>query len=236
MDPDQPANVQSLKNARAELLNKISARQIASDAVLQAMTQVPREAFIAPELRDHAYDDNALPIGDGQTISQPSVVAIMSTALNVQPSSSVLEIGTGSGYQAAILSQLATSVVTVERYANLAERAAATLMNLGYNNVAVHTSDGSTGWAAGAPYDRILVTAAAPSVPAALLEQLRDAEGSCLVVPVGDQTLQQLLVTERVAGQWVERHVGQVRFVPLRGHLGWSSTDWADSTSEPKIS
>lgn len=214
---------------RRKLIAHLKKRGFADAAVLEAMLTVPREEFVDPGSRQRAYDDNALPIAAGQTISQPSVVAMMTTALAVSPASRVLEIGTGSGYQAAILARLAESVVSIERYPRLAEHARRAIYRVGIHNVAIHTADGSNGWPDDAPYDRILVTAAAPRIPQPLLSQLNLRDGSRLVVPVGDRELQDLVLVCRSGGQWRQQHIGTVRFVPLRGAAGWSAADWDEN-------
>ena len=211
---------------RLRLIRSLQKRGFTDTRVLEAMMAVPREEFVDPQFRKHAYDDNALPIGSGQTISQPTIVAMMTSALAVEPSSKVLEIGTGSGYQAAVLAQLADSVISIERYPELAERARRVIEKLGIDNVEIHVGDGSKGWPPAAPYDRILVTAAAPSIPQQLLAQLKPEDGSRLVAPIGDREVQELVIVERSGGKWVERHAGTVRFVPLRGEAGWPDTDW----------
>jgi protein-L-isoaspartate(D-aspartate) O-methyltransferase len=215
-----------LESARDQLLSSLATRGIASDRVLSAIADIPRESFVAPELRSHAYDDNALPTRFGQTISQPTVVAMMTSALDLTGNEHVLEIGTGSGYQAAVISRLARSCVSVELHADLAEQAQRVLDEIGVANVRVVTGDGSVGVPAFAPYDRILVTAAAPDISATLLQQLRPVPGSKLVAPVGDQQSQSLIVVEWTAQGWVQHNAGSVRFVPLRGEAGWSSTEW----------
>ncbi|MFW6074340.1 MAG: protein-L-isoaspartate(D-aspartate) O-methyltransferase, partial [Chloroflexota bacterium] len=154
---------------RRALLDALRKNRLITERSLRAMDRVPREAFVDPELRDRAYEDSALPIGEGQTISQPTVVGIMTSALEVRPNSHILEIGTGSGYQAAVLARLGKSVVSIELVESLVERARKVLDSLGIDNVEVHHSDGSLGWPDAAPYDRIIVTAAAPSVPEVLL-------------------------------------------------------------------
>lgn len=228
MDPPQSLEMEELRENRSRLLKSLRERGFTDDVVLDALLSVPREEFVATELRQLAYDDNALPIASGQTISQPTIVAMMTTALAVEETSRVLEIGTGSGYQAAVLGEIADSVVSVERHSDLAARARTILQRLGVDNVEIHTGDGSLGWPASAPYDRILVTAAAPSVTQQLLSQLRLTDGSRLVVPIGNQDLQHLVIVERIDGEWITRSVGQVRFVPLRGEAGWSDSEWTE--------
>ncbi len=228
MNPRQSLEMDELHENRSRLLTSLQDRGVADTTVLNALLAVPREEFVAPELRQLAYDDNALPIAAGQTISQPTIVAMMTTALAVEQASRVLEIGTGSGYHAAVLAQIAEAVVSIERHPELASRAQAILKRLEMNNVEVHAGDGSQGWPASAPYDRILITAAAPSVPNRLLNQFRPADGSRLVAPIGDQALQHMTIIERSGVKWIKRVVGQVRFVPLRGEAGWSDSEWTD--------
>ncbi len=186
-----------------------------SNRVMTAMATVPRHRFVPPQLADRAYANHPLPIGQGQTISQPYIVALMTDLLDVAPGDSVLEIGTGSGYQAAVLAELAASVYSIELLAPLARRAAATLAELGYRNINTRIGDGYAGWPEYAPFDAIMVTAAAPQVPQALIDQLR--AGGRLVIPVGGQgDAQQLQVIDKQAdGRAVTRRVLSVRFVPL---------------------
>ena len=186
--------------------------------VLDAMAHVPREEFVRPSDREVAYGDHALPIGEGQTISQPYVVARMTELLDPRSTDRVLEVGTGSGYQAAVLGQLAADVVTVERHAALAEAARDLLARSGYRNVRVVNDDGSLGYPARGPYDRILITAATPKIDPSLAAQLTPA--GRIVAPVGDEELQELMVHH--ANGREERH-GAVRFVPLRGEAGFRS-------------
>lgn len=228
MNRRQSLEMDELHENRARLITSLQERGFTDATVLNALLAVPREEFVAPEFRQLAYDDNALPIAAGQTISQPTVVAMMTTALAVESTSRVLEIGAGSGYQAAVLAHIAGSVVSIERHPELAARARAIATRLGIVNLEIHTGDGSLGWPASAPYDRILVTAAAPLVPDALLSQLRQTDGSRLVAPIGDQSLQHVVIVERIDGAWEQRTVGQVRFVPLRGEAGWSDSDWTE--------
>ncbi len=187
---------------------------IRDDRVLRAMEQTPRELFVPPAFRDQAYDDVALPIAQGQTISQPYVVAFMTEALQLSPRSRVLEIGTGSGYQAAVLARLVRQVYTVERYRSLAQAAQERFRTLGLDNVLSRVGDGMRGWPEAAPFDRILVTAAAPDVPAALTEQL--APGGILVAPVGPSGDQELRRYTRRGDDGIESEgLLPVRFVPL---------------------
>jgi protein-L-isoaspartate(D-aspartate) O-methyltransferase len=194
---------------------QLRARDIEDSRVLAAMGRVPRHLFVPAALRFRAYADHPLPIGNGQTISQPYIVALMTELAEVEPDDVVLEIGTGSGYQAAVLSQIAREVATIEIVPELAETARARLAELGYENVTVRTGDGYLGWKEKAPFDAILVTAAAPEVPPPLVEQL--APGAILVIPVGPQSqIQSLLRIEKAAdGTTVTRDVLPVVFVPL---------------------
>ena len=193
---------------------QIRARGIDAPALLEAMRAVPRHRFVPSSVRHMAYRDQPLPIGYGQTISQPYVVAYMTDAAEIAPTERVLEIGTGSGYQAAVLGELAGDVYTIEFVAELAERARATLAELGYGNVHVKTGNGYLGWPEHAPYDAILVTAAPAEVPQALVDQL--ALGGKMVVPVGT-TSQQMMIIERTPRGVVERRTIPVRFVPMTG-------------------
>jgi protein-L-isoaspartate(D-aspartate) O-methyltransferase len=189
---------------------------IKDERVLSAMATVPRELFVRLEDQDVAYGDHALGIAEGQTISQPFVVARMTELLNVDPTSHVLEVGTGSGYQAAVLAELARDVVTVERHAALADRASALLADLGYENVRVVAGDASTGYPPAAPYDRVLITAATPRIAPEIVRQC--APDGRIVAPVGDQEMQHLVV--RYPDGRETRH-GAVKFVPLRGRAGF---------------
>jgi protein-L-isoaspartate(D-aspartate) O-methyltransferase len=189
-------------------------RGIADERVLQAMLRVSRHEFVPEAYRTQAYEDHPLPIGEGQTISQPYIVAIMLEALGLQPTDTVLEVGAGSGYATALLAELTARVVAVERSALLAAGATQTLSRLGYGNVNVAVGDGSQGFAAGAPYDAILVSAATHAVPQALLSQLRD-DGGRMVIPVGPAESQQLQLIRVQAGRPVVSLCGACRFVPL---------------------
>lgn len=198
----------------------LRARDIYDLRVLAAFDKVPREEFVPTQHAAHAYSDMPLPIGHGQTISQPYVVAMTVQALALMGHERVLEIGAGSGYAAAILGQLAAEVHSIERIAPLAARAADVLAKLGYDNVHVHHADGTLGWPAGAPYAAIAVAAGAPRPPQALLDQL--AVGGRLVVPMGQQDDQQLVRITRISEQQFEQeNLGAVRFVPLLGEQGW---------------
>jgi protein-L-isoaspartate(D-aspartate) O-methyltransferase len=218
--------VKAYNQQRAEMVSRqLRGRGIRDQRVLQAMLEVPRHEFVAPEFRHQAYDDRPLPIGAGQTISQPYMVAIMTESLGLRGHEKVLEIGTGSGYQAAVLARLAARVYTIERERELVDTARGILGRLAeaglleLSRLELIEGDGTEGYAAAAPYDGILVAAAAPSVPRALEEQL--AEGGRLVIPVGNLDYQQLRLIRRVSGQLAASVVNECRFVPLVGRHGW---------------
>jgi protein-L-isoaspartate(D-aspartate) O-methyltransferase len=203
---------------------------IRDPAVLQAMNRVPRERFVPAAYQTQAYEDRALPISGGQTISQPFVVAYMLSALALEASDRVLEIGTGSGYEAAVLSLIAEEVFSVEREAQLAQEARRRLAQLGYSNVQVYHGDGTLGWAEHAPYDGIVVSAGGPSVPPALRQQL--AVNGRLIMPVGRYPHQQRLIkiSRLSADEFKEVRLKHVAFVPLIGAEGWADADepwWA---------
>ncbi len=205
--------------------NQIAARSIRSAAVLGALRKVPREAFLPERLREFAYEDSPLPIAAGQTISQPYIVALMTEALDLQSGERVLEIGTGSGYAAAVLAEIAAEVYTVERLGELAEKAASTLAALGYRNVNVVHGDGTLGWAAAAPYDAIVVAAGGPGVPESLKKQLK--VGGRLVIPVGtDPRAQELVRVTRISNEeFKSEDIADVRFVPLVVKEGWAPAE-----------
>lgn len=205
---------------RAEMIEKqLRRRGIKDGAVLAVMLAVPRHEFVPVELRAQAYEDAPLPIGSGQTISQPYIVAAMTAVLHLQPDDRVLEIGTGCGYQAAVLSRLAKEVFTIERRPELASAASEKLSRLGYSNVHVHCGDGTLGLPDFAPFDAILVAAAAPAAPNPLLAQL--AEGGRMIIPVGDAENQELQLIEKRAEAFPIRMLEGCRFVPLVGFHGW---------------
>jgi protein-L-isoaspartate(D-aspartate) O-methyltransferase len=216
------------KAREAMLREQIEDRGLRSPRLIEAMYRVPRHQFVPPDLRDRAYEDGPLPIGFGQTISQPYMVAAMTHLLNLNGTETVLEIGAGSGYQAAVVSRLAREVHTVERHPELGQQAQETLASLGYSNVYVHIGDGSLGWPPAAPYQAILVTAAAPRPPEPLFEQL-DEDGF-LVIPVGGPEGQELQRWKKVNGRVYQEHLFPVAFVPLRGHLGWDEQDWQEKS------
>ena len=196
-------------------------RGIRDERVLAAMLSVPRHEFVPPESAGEAYDDRPLAIGQGQTISQPFMVAAMAEALRLSGSERVLEIGAGSGYQAAVLALLAREVQTVETHEVLALACRERLRRLGYNNVSVHVGDGTLGWPDQAPFDAIVVTAAAPEIPPPLVAQL--ADGGRLLLPVGTADEQRLLRVEKRGGELSTRPLHHCRFVPLIGQYGWKT-------------
>jgi protein-L-isoaspartate(D-aspartate) O-methyltransferase len=207
----------ALARAREEMVaSQIKARGVRDPATLAALARVPRHLFVPPGSRAQAYEDHPLSIGHGQTISQPYIVAFMTEAAGLKGGESVLEIGTGSGYQAAVLSLVAARVYTIEIVAPLAQASAALLESLGYANVKVRSGDGYLGWPEAAPFDAILVTAAAPRIPEPLKQQLKD--GGRLVVPLGDEW-QELVVVTRRGERFEEKRVLPVRFVPMTGKV-----------------
>ncbi len=199
--------------------NQIVARGIKDPRVIAAMRKVPRHLFVDEALWDQAYGDFPLPIGEGQTISQPYIVALMTEALQLKGDEKVLEIGTGSGYQTAILAELARKVYSIERVPSLVERARRVLAQLGYTNVVIRLGDGTKGWPEEAPFEAIIVTAGGPKIPEPLLNQL--ADGGRLVIPVGDEYSQDLIRVTRVGNRLVTENFGGVRFVKLIGDHGW---------------
>jgi protein-L-isoaspartate(D-aspartate) O-methyltransferase len=213
-----PAQPDAFTTARRAMVRMI-AETVRDRRVLGAMGRVPRERFVPAGFEGAAYDDGPLPIGAGQTISQPLIVAMMCEALELRGGERVLEVGTGSGYQAAVLGLLAESVVTVERVAELCEPARRRLGDLGYRNVTVHQAGPVLGWPDAAPYDGIVVAAAGPAVPPTLLDQL--GPGGRLVMPVGGRDQQELLVLTHEAGGLHRRSLGGCRFVPLIGEEAW---------------
>ena len=195
-------------------------RGIHDPRVLDAMGSLPRHLFVPEVDRPHAYEDRALPLEVGQTISQPYIVGFMSQALRVGPGDRVLEVGTGSGYQTAVLARLAAEVYTVERIGDLQGAAREVLEELGVSNVRFRIGDGTLGWSEHAPYDRIVVTAGAPDVPGPLREQL-SPYGGRMLIPVGDPELQELVALTRVGTEWTVESLLGCRFVPLVGDEGW---------------
>ncbi|MEA3132895.1 MAG: hypothetical protein QOG17_741 [Gammaproteobacteria bacterium] len=216
-----------LAHQRQQMIDlQLAVRGISNPLVLEAMRRVPRERFVAQGLEEFAYEDSPLPIEAGQTISQPYIVAVMIEAAQVQPGDRVLEIGTGSGYAAAVLSLIADQVYTIERHPELAALARKRFRELGCDNIEVRVGDGTLGWPEAAPFDAIIGAAAGPRVPKPLREQL--AIGGRLVMPVGEKERQRLIRFRRVApGAYEEDDLGGVRFVPLIGEHGWA--DAADA-------
>jgi len=220
--------VKDLKNSEKELYRiarekmvetQIKARGIKDSRVLQAMLKVPRHLFVDEALKDQAYGDFPLPIGEGQTISQPYIVAVMTEALELKGGERVLEIGTGSGYQTAILAELALWVYTIEKYSSLLEKAKKVLAELGYKNISFKLGDGSLGWKEVAPFDAIIVTAAAPQIPPPLVDQL--LEGGRIVIPVGDAFSQILIKGIKKEQVLHTKNLEPVRFVKLIGAYGF---------------
>jgi protein-L-isoaspartate(D-aspartate) O-methyltransferase len=213
-------NPETLAQQRARMVEEqLRGRGIHDERVLAAMNKVPRENFVAPQYSWEAYADRPIPIGAGQTVSQPLMVATMVEALEVQPSNKVLEVGTGTGYEAAVLGELAAEVWTVERHSQLADKARQILAELGYGNVHVVHGDGSLGLPQHAPFDKILVAAGAPEPPRSLIAQL--ADGGRMAVPVGNRFEQQLRVVRRMGGEVVTSSHVLCCFVPLLGAEGW---------------
>lgn len=211
-----PRTIQSdpfFEKRQAMVQIQLAARGIQDARVLNAMARVPRHEFVSESYRDQSYEDRPLPIGKEQTISQPYIVAVTAAALNLSQSSRVLEVGTGSGYQTAILAQLASHVYSIERHQELALSAKGTLERLGYRNITVLVGDGSLGWANGAPYNAIAVSAATARIPQALLDQLH--EDGRLVIPVGPRDTQQLQLVRKVNGNTHIQVLENCRFVPL---------------------
>lgn len=210
------------ETARVRLIDSL-AREIPDKQVLSVMTEIPRHAFVPPELQKYAYEDRPLPIGHEQTISQPFIVALMTQNLELTGTEKVLELGTGSGYQTAILAKLAQRIVSIERIPSLAEKARQTLALLGYHNVEVHIAEKALGWKNDAPYQAIIATAGAPRVPIELVDQL--AIGGRMVIPVGSRYNQELVkVTRLKTGNKVE-YLGACRFVSLIGKGAWEEEE-----------
>ncbi len=212
----------SFAGARHNMVeSQLRARGISDERVLAAMARVPRHQFVTEAYRDQAYEDHPIPIGDGQTVSQPFIVALMLESLQLAPTARVLEVGTGSGYQTAVLAELCAQVYSVERHFRLARSAESRLARLGYTNVKVSVGDGSGGLPQEAPFDAIVVSAAAPQVPPALFAQLR--EGGLMVIPIGPPDVQELQLVRKQEGQPVIGRLEGCRFVPLIGGQGYSS-------------
>lgn len=219
MGPDAVTGEAGYARQREQLVEKIRARGVRDLEVLHSVSEIPRHLFVPEGVRHRAYEDAALPIGYAQTISQPSIQALYVELLGLRPSERVLEIGTGSGYQTALLARLAEHVYSVERIRELSSRARSTLESLGFRNIALLVGDGSVGWSRYAPFDAIVVTAGAPKLPEALLDQL--APGGRLVAPVGGRDAQRLVRVRRGPEVLEEETVTSCVFVPLLGRFGW---------------
>jgi protein-L-isoaspartate(D-aspartate) O-methyltransferase len=214
--------VHDYKHARERMVkNQIIPRGIKDPRVLEAMRKIPRHLFVEEALRGEAYNDHPLPIGHKQTISQPYIVALMTEALELTGKEKTLEIGTGSGYQAAILAELSERVYTIERVRPLLVKARRILDELGYTNILFKVFDGTVGWKEFEPYDAIIVTAGAPQIPSPLIGQL--AEGGRLLIPVGNRFSQELVKVTKKNGNLIERNLGGCRFVDLVGEYGWKN-------------
>jgi protein-L-isoaspartate(D-aspartate) O-methyltransferase len=213
--PSAPRDWDQLRSRMVQ--KQLRTRDIVNPRVLAAMDRVPRHEFVPSQLLDSAYDDSALPIGRGQTISQPYIVALMTQLANPRPTDRALDVGTGCGYQAAVLSRLVSRVDSVEIVESLASEAAERLARLGYENVSVHAGDGYRGWPESAPFDIILLAAATPEIPPALVDQL--AIGGRLILPVEDGTTQLSLLRKQADGRIDRREITPVRFVPMTGEV-----------------
>ncbi|MDD5454681.1 MAG: protein-L-isoaspartate(D-aspartate) O-methyltransferase [Candidatus Ratteibacteria bacterium] len=208
------------KSLRENMVDcQIKARGINGEKVLKAMREIPRHLFIPEQQRSYAYEDFPVPIGEGQTISQPHIVALMTEMLQLKGHEKVLEIGTGSGYQSAILSKIAKEVYTVEKIEYLALKAEKIFKILGYNNIKVKIGDGTEGWSEHAPYDGIIITAGSPKIPEPLIEQI--SEDGRLVIPIGDAFSQDLTVAQKIKGKLTKRIICGCIFVPLIGKHAW---------------
>lgn len=211
--------LQAMRIAMVEL--QLRQRGIRDQRILQAMAKVPRHQFVASSYESHAYDDQPVPIGQGQTVSQPYIVAAMLESLSLTSSDKVLEIGTGSGYQTALLAELVAQVFSIERHASLAQAASDVLGRLGYGNVHGRLGDGSVGWPEEAPFDAIIVSAAVPQVPPSLIAQMK--EGGRLIAPVGTPDVQELQLIRKAGSELLVRPLDGCRFVPLLGKEGFTS-------------
>lgn len=217
--------VQDFKKERLAMAEgQLRKRDIVDPRVLGAMAAIPRHAFVSAEYQVAAYEDRPLPIGEGQTISQPYMVAVMTQSLDLKGEERVLEVGTGSGYQTAILAELAKTIFTVERLQALIQRAQKILQELGYSNIFFFAGDGTKGWPEKAPFDGIIVTAGAPEIPQTLTSQL--ADGGRLVIPVGPRYTQTLYKVTRKGNRFTEEEITGCVFVPLVGDFGWKEEGW----------
>ncbi len=216
--------MESFEAQRRSMIDlQLKSRGILSSKVLTAMSNVPRERFVGPENLNNAYNDGPVSIGSGQTISQPYMVAIMTEALLLTECDKVLEIGTGSGYQTAVLREIATAVYSVERIATLAETARNVLCSLGYNNIVIKVGDGTLGWPEEAPFDAIIVTSGSPKVPEILLNHLND--GGRMIIPVGTRSLQRIVRITRTKDNFNTKEMLSCVFVPLIGEGGWQENE-----------
>ncbi|MDP4219668.1 MAG: protein-L-isoaspartate(D-aspartate) O-methyltransferase [Bacteroidota bacterium] len=211
----------NFSHERVHLREFLRSRGITDEAVLRAMGKIPREQFLEKNFARRAYEDSALPIGSGQTISQPFTVAYMTQALHLQPGEKVLEIGTGSGYQAAVLEEMGCKVFTIERHLPLLQNARKRFDALGYHDIISRSGDGSRGWAEYAPFDAIIVTAGAPDVPETLTKQL-NPNGGRLLVPVGSLDIQRMYLVKNEQGKLSVEELPEFKFVPLVGKEGWA--------------
>jgi protein-L-isoaspartate(D-aspartate) O-methyltransferase len=232
-DVDAQRRSKDFATARERMVRvQLAWRGIHDAALLQAMNEVPREAFVEEAFRDAAYDDGPLPIGEGQTISQPYIVALMIEAAEISKDDQALEVGAGSGYAAAVMSRLAREVYAIERHLPLVEEARHRFQELGYDNIHLRAGDGTRGWPEAAPFNAILVSASGPEVPKTLKEQL--AIGGRLVVPVGHQAWRQTLckITRVGEDRYDQQQLGAVAFVPLIGEQGWADDDRGPTTND----
>jgi protein-L-isoaspartate(D-aspartate) O-methyltransferase len=207
--------VKDLTTLRHKMVEELKAKGIRDEVVLKAMLKVPRHEFVLPKYKKYAYNDYPLPIGFGQTISQPYIVALMTELLALKPQDKVLEIGTGSGYHAAILAEIAKKVYTIEIIPELSQRAKSIISKLGYKNINFKIGDGYIGWEEYAPFDAIIVTCAPEKIPEPLIKQLK--EGGRMVIPVGGEWIQDLILLTKQKGKLTQRVVTKVRFVPMLG-------------------
>lgn len=234
LSPNQRSQLteQEFEKKRIALVEHLRKQGIKDEAVLKAMLKVPRHLFVPESHRHLSYEDMALPIGEGQTISQPFVVAFMTQALELKPTDKVLEIGTGSGYQAAILAELAKEVYTIEIIPSLAKRAGEMLQKLGYKNVRIKVGNGYFGWKEHSPFDAIIVTCAPEDIPPPLIEQLK--EGGRMVIPVGKRYVQQLYVLRKEGSKVIKRAVLDVLFVPMLGEAEKRASSEPEDTAQGK--
>ena len=226
MDLTEP-DIQAYAGQRRKMVEEqILGRGIKDLSVMEELSRVPRHLFVNSSLQHRAYGDCPLPIGENQTISQPYIVALMTQVLDLKGEERVLEIGTGSGYQTAVLAELASQIFTIERVKPLVKKTKELLEGLKYKNIVFKTFDGTYGWRDQSPFDAILISAATPSIPKSLIEQLADK--GRLVAPVGERESQDLIVLNKNGNRVVERKIGSCKFVPLIGKFAWSEEEWSD--------